>query len=1519
MQRQNGPNQPSPQLNFAGSSAADDSVADLGAVSPADAVIDVGAGHVVQTVNSILQVWDTAGNQQMAPIATTSLFESLGGQCGGGGFNAVDTVIRFDELAGRWVLAFIPYDFNFVAPFNVCVAVSTSSDPTSTWSTYSYDSDVLLTNPRMGVWPDGYYIGFDQLDSGFNFAGIVSMAFDRTAMIAGAETATAIQFASNSFLSLVPSDLDGAALPADGTPNHQASPGQANWDGSPSPVIHMFDFHADFETPENSTFDGPFDVSVPDFNPALCPGSGGFGCIPALGGAPLNSTAGFLMNGMQYRNLGDHESLVVSQTVNVSEGGDQAGVRWYEIRPTAASAQQGGAPLFSLFQSGTYAPTATNRWVPSIAMDVSGDIAMGYNISDATIHPEIGLTGRLQADPLGEMGSEIIMTAGLGSQQSGFWGNYSAMVVDPTDGCTFWYTNQYYDTNDDFNWLTRIGSFRFPSCTSGPSGALQGTVTDGTNPVAGVTVMAGASSTTTNASGAYAFTLPVGAYDMTASKFGFLPSTANGVAVTEDGTTVQDFVLTAAPSTLVNGTVKDGSGAGWPLPANITITAPGAPTFNTTADPATGYYEITLVEGITYTFTITTPVPGYLPGGGPVDLSATARITASFVKNWQLLADPATCNAPGYTQSFQGLSEDFSGGEIPEGWTVLNDSVGGEGFPTEWIVVSGSDPCGDYSGNLTGGDGPFAVANSDCPGPSTVMDTTLITPSVNMSSFSSATLRFNQDYRNLGDTADVDVSNDGGSTWTNVLAQSSSARGPAVVNLDISALATGHSSVQARFHNFNAAWAWWWQVDNVKLGQLDCLPGTGGLVTGTVTSLATGAGLNGADVTNTGGATIKTFAGNGGDGFYAMFAPAGNQSFEASLKLYGPRDKSGLVVPNGVTILNFALPSGKLTANPTGYNIRVAPNGTLDQTLVLTNSGSVDAAFSLRELNVPYVPPARPTGPFVTASQIRDALGRLPITYQKQVRAGKVFSLAKFGRIPGAPDVPSVPTTAGDVIANYPASFASPNGLPFGVLIDNGSGNFYVSDLGSGFPGDNMDHEFTSDGTETGATIDMSSLGFLPVDGTFNGQSGMLWQATNDFFGGSNTCVYEIDPATKAMTGNTICPAFPVPQTGLAYDVTTDTYYSGSFFDNSVQHFNADGEILDSASVGLAITGLAYNAGTGHLFAFQQTGAGAGSDDVYILDPANGYAVLGSFLVGAPGINPAASGGMEMDCDGHLVLVDQLGANPIFVVDSGETNGSCHFVDTIPWVTEDPTDGTVPGLVGSGAAGNTASIALHFDATGLLPGLRQAQFTFSTDTPNKVPAMPVTLTVSFLDVPDDNQFQSFIYGAAGAGVMLGGPPNCPAGVLYFCPAGIVTRADMAGYLFRAVHGASTPPPVYQNVFQDVSFNQYNSFYIQGVYDDGIAAGCSASPALYCPNIPVTRAQMSALVWKGMFGSEAPPACTGVFADVPCPSLFADYIEALYTLGITAGCGNGNYCPHDPITNGQMATFLVKSFNLPYLP
>ncbi len=192
--------------------------------------------------------------------------------------------------------------------------------------------------------------------------------------------------------------------------------------------------------------------------------------------------------------------------------------------------------------------------------------------------------------------------------------------------------------------------------------------------------------------------------------------------------------------------------------------------------------------------------------------------------------------------------------------------------------------------------------------------------------------------------------------------------------------------------------------------------------------------------------------------------------------------------------------------------------------------------------------------------------------------------------------------------------------------------------------------------------------------------------------------------------------------------------------------------------------------------------------------------------------------------------------------------------------------------------------------------------------------MPVNFTVRFLDVPDSNIFQAFIYGAAGAGIMTGcGGDN-------FCPDGVVTRSDMAGYIERAMKGADYLGSPYLGGFSDVSQQTPNANYIQALVDDGITAGCGTG--IYCPNNPNTRAQMSVFIVKATEGAAfVPPACTppGTFADVPCPGGFAvDFIEYLVSTGVTSGCGGGNFCPNASITNGQMAVFLVKAFNVPHL-
>src|SRR5262249_47426981 len=342
-----------------------------------------------------------------------------------------------------------------------------------------------------------------------------------------------------------------------------------------------------------------------------------------------------------------------------------------------------------------------------LAMDRMGNVALGSWRSSPRMSPWIGFPGRLGGDRAGTMGGEALWLPGSGSQvgSSSRWGDYSTMSIDPTDDCTFWYTQEYYAATGSFDFKTRIGAFRFPSCTGGAAGSLAGTVASGSGPIAGATVTAtpsgarpatgSASVTTTDESGHYQFlTLPTGAYDVAVTAFGYLPGSASGLVVSDGGATEQDFTLSPAPNAVVNGLVRDGSGQGWPLYARLVVSGPaGFPGATLFTDPVTGYYPITLPTGGTYAFAVTAVGPGYVPGGGALDLPAPALAAAptALVANWSLSTAP-TCDAPGYGPgSFTGppaLSESFDAGTLPPGWNV--DTVSG----TSWNVLTGGDVCG---------------------------------------------------------------------------------------------------------------------------------------------------------------------------------------------------------------------------------------------------------------------------------------------------------------------------------------------------------------------------------------------------------------------------------------------------------------------------------------------------------------------------------------------------------------------------------------------------------------------------------------------------------------------------------------------------------------------------------------------------------------------------------------------------------------------------------------------------------
>ena len=208
------------------------------------------------------------------------------------------------------------------------------------------------------------------------------------------------------------------------------------------------------------------------------------------------------------------------------------------------------------------------------------------------------------------------------------------MDVDPVDECTFWYTTMYVGVPGISNWQTRIGSFKFPGCTAPAFGDVEGSVTDGANALSGAHVVVesggGGGGNDTDVSGHYTFAVPAGTYSLTATKYGYFPSTVDNVVVTAGGDTMQNFTLTVAPPVTVTGNVRDASGGNWPLYAKIVITTARGPILTVFTDPATGNYSIPLVTATTYTFHVSAVSSGYQ--GALAMVTAQIGTTADFAQ-----------------------------------------------------------------------------------------------------------------------------------------------------------------------------------------------------------------------------------------------------------------------------------------------------------------------------------------------------------------------------------------------------------------------------------------------------------------------------------------------------------------------------------------------------------------------------------------------------------------------------------------------------------------------------------------------------------------------------------------------------------------------------------------------------------------------------------------------------------------------------------------------------------------------
>lgn len=546
----------------------------------------------------------------------------------------------------------------------------------------------------------------------------------------------------------------------------------------------------------------------------------------------------------------------------------------------------------------------------------------------------------------------------------------------------------------------------------GDTGEIEGTVTDADSgdPIGGATVeITGAAdrTLTTGEDGTYSVRLEAGDYTVTASAYGFGSATSD-VTVTTGETATTDFALAAAPMGTVTGSVKDGSGHDWPLYAKVTVD--GAPVTAYT-DPAAGTYSLDLPAG-TYTVTVAAEYPGYQ--------SQTREVTVaegSAVEDFDLEVDSITCVAPGYAFTTTGtVAEDFNDG-LPDGWTV-------EDFAGTGHVWTFDDPGG--RGNLTGGDGAFAIIDSDHAGSGQQQDTALVSPSMDMSALTDPIVSFKQDHRNLSDTANVDVSLDGGATWETVRSQTESFRGP---REDVVALpmAAGEPDVQIRFHYTEGGFDWWWQVDDFSTANRSCDPVDGGLVVGNVRGSTGRAGVNGATVTSLDApeekAVTQATPDDPGldDGFYWMFSSlTGNHRFQAEAKQFGTQTKRVTVAADWATRANFRLSAGHVTVTPSAITTTAVLGGNAkSKTFTVTNDGTAPVALEFSE---------QPGG-FVMQTPDGDRVDTQSFSEDKGAPLQEIKAATSFARTAGgmghhdAPAADAAPHEAPWVdIADYPAT-----------------------------------------------------------------------------------------------------------------------------------------------------------------------------------------------------------------------------------------------------------------------------------------------------------------------------------------------------------------------------------------------------------------------------------------------------------------------------------------------------------------
>jgi hypothetical protein len=481
--------------------------------NPSDNSLAVGPDHIMQTVNTRLAIftkkgkrYDTTGKVLYGPVPNNTVFKGFGGMCEA--TNNGDTVVRYDQLAGRWLIVMPIFRRGPVrpdqpqppragdpaqlsvpgqagqpgpavplfapppsppaqtqppreqrgqgqpqqqGPYSMCYAISAGPDPFGPYYRYEFLRPLFPDYPRPAIWPDGYYI---PTSTGDHVIQKHACVVERAKMLKGEPAREqcviidGVNFLNNA-------DIDGKGLPPPGAPNIMMAAGGTQLknifedDG-----IFAWKFHVDWENPAETKITGPEKIAVAPYH-YLCGGQL-TNCVPQPGiDRRLDAQGDKIMARLVYRKIGARESLVAVHSVNTSVGG--GGVRWYEFRI-------GKGRSLRLHQQGTYAPDGFYRWMASPAIDSFGNIGIGYSFGGTPNFAGQRFAARRPSDPLGKLTlRETVLAEGGAAQNAMRWEDYTQTAIDPSDDCTIWYVGDYLRKGET-NYSSRIGAFRLPGC-----------------------------------------------------------------------------------------------------------------------------------------------------------------------------------------------------------------------------------------------------------------------------------------------------------------------------------------------------------------------------------------------------------------------------------------------------------------------------------------------------------------------------------------------------------------------------------------------------------------------------------------------------------------------------------------------------------------------------------------------------------------------------------------------------------------------------------------------------------------------------------------------------------------------------------------------------------------------------------------------------------------------------------------------------------------------------------------------